>query len=62
MNAIEFKTTISAEGIIQLPEKYKNFSRSQVKVIILKEEEVSTRDQVADQYAKLKAVIDEIQD
>ncbi|PSR54473.1 hypothetical protein AHMF7605_13600 [Adhaeribacter arboris] len=62
MDAIEFNTTIEPNGIIQLPDEYKNIYKGQVKVIVLKEEDSSTKEKVELQYAKLKATIKEIQD
>ena len=62
MDAIEFNTTIETNGIIHIPEKYKDTYQGQVKVIILKEDDTSTKEKVESQYARLKATIREIQD
>ncbi len=62
MKAIEFTTNVKIDGIIQIPEQYRDFSKGYIKVIILKEEGLSTHDTVAQQYAKMKAVIKDIQD
>ncbi len=62
MEAIDFKTIITSNGIIEIPEPYKDFSQGLVKVIILKEKEISYKDELARRYAKLQAVIEEIQD
>lgn len=62
MDAIEFKTIIREDGTIEVPEKYKNFSSGQIKVILLKDDLTNTKDKVAQQYEKVKAIIDEIQD
>ncbi|MDQ4141160.1 MAG: hypothetical protein M3142_11630 [Bacteroidota bacterium] len=62
MEAIEFKTVIGSNGLVQIPDKYRDSYKGSVKIIILKEEETSSKEKVALQFDRVKAIIKEIQD
>ncbi|QMU30280.1 hypothetical protein [Adhaeribacter radiodurans] len=62
MKAIEFNTIIEADGVIELPDYYKNKCEGPAKVIILQEEVANPKDKVEQEYAKVKEIIKAIQD
>lgn len=47
MNIIQFET-ISKNGIVKIPEAFKNFNDSRIKVILVKEESTKTADEIED--------------